>query len=87
MITSLEGGEPAAPVVIVASTRVPQESGLPQRFKLELPRLDMPDFAGPGAHPPPPPTPPLYTHPPNSPVTLTISPTPSAGPFDSAKGN
>jgi len=48
VITSLEGGEAGGPVVMMASTRVSQEDGLPQRFKLELPRLDIPDFAGPG---------------------------------------
>lgn len=35
-------------LVMVASTTLPQSDGQPQRFKLELPRLHIPDFAGPG---------------------------------------
>ena len=36
-------------LAMVASTTLPQDGSGVQRFKLLLPRLDIPDFAGPGA--------------------------------------
>lgn len=35
-------------LLLVASTTLPQADGSPQRLKLLVRRLDVPDFAGPG---------------------------------------
>ena len=47
IITSMPSEDPER-LLLVASTRLPQQDGSPQRFKLLIRRLDIPDFAGPG---------------------------------------
>ena len=47
IITSMPAEDPER-LLLVASTRLPQRDGSPQRFKLLISRLDIPDFAGPG---------------------------------------
>lgn len=47
VITSLSDTT-SSQLIMVASTKLPQSDGLPQQFKLELPRLHISDFAGPG---------------------------------------
>jgi hypothetical protein len=47
IITSMPAEDPQQ-LLLVASTRQAQRVGCPQRFKLAIRRLDIPDFAGPG---------------------------------------
>jgi hypothetical protein len=49
IITSMPAPGPEQ-LLLFASTRLPQWDGSPPRFKLLIRRLDIPDFAGPGAY-------------------------------------